>query len=83
MSMLTSATLGIKALIATIAVACSAAGRAYRTLRDESQTRRAVPRRARRRTLRARGISRQVSRVRPEYLPALARSRLLRLRGLH
>jgi hypothetical protein len=67
MSMTATATRGIKALIATITAAFTGA----------------VARRARRRAPPAYGISRQTGRVRPEYLPALARSRLLRLRGLH
>jgi hypothetical protein len=67
MSMTATATRGIKALIATITAAFTGA----------------VARRARRRAPPAYRISRQTGRVRPEYLPALARSRLLRLRGLH
>ena len=83
MSITATATLGIKALIATITAAFSGAARAYRAILERSPTPPAVARRARRRPPRARGISRQTGRVRPEYLPALARSRLLRLRGLH
>ena len=83
MSMTATATLGIKTLIATITATFSAAGRAYRAILRGSQTPYAVPRRARRRTPRTSGTLRQVSWVRPEYLPSLARSRLLRMRGLH
>ena len=83
MSMTATATLGIKALLATITAAFSGAARAYRAILERSPTPPAVARRARRRPPRAYGISRQTGRVRPEYLPALARSRLLRLRGLH
>ena len=83
MSMTATATLGIKALIATITAAFSSAGRAYRAILERSPTPPAVARRARRRPPRALRISRQTGRVPPEYLPALARSRLLRLRGLH
>ena len=78
-----TATLGIKALIATITAAFSSAGRAYRAILERSPTPPAVARRAQRRPPRALRISRQTGRVPPEYLPALARSRLLRLRGLH
>jgi hypothetical protein len=83
MSMTATATLGIKTLIATITATFSAAGQAYRAILRGSQTPRAVPRRARRRAPRANGTLRQASWVRPEYLPSLARSRLLRMRGLH
>ena len=82
MSMTATATLGIKALITTIAAAFSTAARAYRKILEDSPPPRAAPR-ARRRAPRATGIARQTSRVRPEYLPALARSRILRMRGLH
>jgi hypothetical protein len=82
MSMTATATLGIKALITTIAVVFSTAARAYRKILHGSPPPGAVSR-ARRRAPRAAGIARQASRVRPEYLPALARSRLVRMRGLH
>jgi hypothetical protein len=83
MSITAAATLGVKALIATITAAFSGAARAYRAILERPQTPHPVLRRARRRTPRAYGISSHASRVRPEYLPALARSRLLRMRGLH
>jgi hypothetical protein len=83
MSITAAATLGVKALIATITAAFSGAARAYRAILERPQTPHAVLRRARRRTPRAHGTSSHASRVRPEYLPALARSRLLRMRGLH
>jgi hypothetical protein len=77
-------TLGIKALIGTLTATLSAAGRAYRALSRGAQIPHGVPRRARRRRAsRADGTLRQTSWVRPEYLPSLARSRLLRMRGLH
>jgi hypothetical protein len=83
MSMTATATLGIKTLIATITATFSAAGQAYRAILRGSQTPHGVPRRARRRALRTNGTLHQTSWVRPEYLPSLARSRLLRMRGLH
>ena len=83
MSMTATATLGIKTLIATITATFTAAGQAYRAILRGSQAPRALPRRARRRAPRTNGTIRPTSWVRPEYLPSLARSRLLRMRGLH
>jgi hypothetical protein len=85
MSMLATATLGIMeitAVITTITAAFNAAARADRAVSEGPQTHPATACRVRRRVPRAHRASRQTIRVRPEYLPALARSRILRLRGM-
>jgi hypothetical protein len=73
----------ITAIILTIAAALSVAARAAAS---ESSTTQAVPAatpsRVRRRAMRNSGVSRPIALIRPQYLPALARSRVLRLRML-
>jgi hypothetical protein len=85
MSMMATAALGITeitALITTITAAYRAAARADQAVAETAQNPHAVARRVRRQALRARGISRQASWVGPEYLPALTRAQLLRIKGV-
>ena len=85
MNVMTAAILAITAITAiilTITAAISAAARAA----AESPETKAVPvatqPRVRRRALRNTAVSRPIALIRPQYLPALARSRILRLRML-
>jgi hypothetical protein len=82
MNIMTAAILAITAIILTITAAISAAARAA----SESPETKAVPLetqpRVRRRAMRNTGVSRPIALIRPQYLPALARSRILRLRML-
>ena len=69
---------GITAIILTIAAAVSAAVRAAASESPATQVVPvATPPRIRRRALR---VSRPIALIRPQYLPALARSRILRMR---
>jgi hypothetical protein len=85
MNMMTAAILGITALTAiilTITAAVSAAARAVSENPTTQEVPVATPPRIRRRALRNSGVSRPIGLIRPQYLPALARSRILRLRML-
>ena len=85
MNMMTAAILGITAITAiilTIAAAVSAAARAASESPATQVVPLATPPRIRRRAIRNSGISRPIALIRPQYLPALARSRILRLRML-
>jgi hypothetical protein len=86
MNMMTAAILGITAITAiilTIAAAVSAAARAVASENPATHVAPvAAPPRVRRRTMRSSGGSRPIALIRPQYLPALARSRILRLRML-
>ena len=73
----------VKAIITTITAAFSAAFRSARAALESTATRAipvAAPPGIRRHATRYSGISRPIGLVRPEYLPALERSLILRLR---
>jgi hypothetical protein len=85
MNMMTAAFLGITAItviILTIAAAVSAAARAASESPEIQSVPVATQPRVRRRAMRNSGVSRPIAPIRPQYLPALARSRILRLRML-
>jgi hypothetical protein len=85
MNMMTAAILGITAITAiilTISAAVSAAARAAAGSPATQVVPVATPPRVRRRAMRNSGVSRPIALIRPQYLPALARSRILRLRML-
>jgi hypothetical protein len=85
MNMMTAAILGITAIttiILTIAAAVSAAARAAGESPATQVVPVATPPRVRRRAMRNSAVSRPIGLIRPQYLPALARSRILRLRML-
>jgi hypothetical protein len=85
MNMMTAAILGITAITAiilTITAALSAAARAASESPATQVTPVATPAGIRRRAVRNSVVSRPIGLIRPQYLPALARSRILRLRML-
>ena len=85
MNTMTAAILGITALTAIILTLMAALNAAPRAASESSATQlvpAATPPRIRRRTMRTPGVSRPIGLIRPQYLPALARSRILRLRML-
>jgi hypothetical protein len=85
MNMMTAAILGIAAvtaIIITITAAVSAAARAASESPAPQVVPVATPPRIRRRAMRNSTVSRPIGLIRPQYLPALARSRILRLRML-
>ena len=85
MNVMTAAILGITAITAiilTIAAAVSAAARAAAESPETKSVPVATPPRIRRRAMRNSAVSRPIALIRPQYLPALARSRILRLRML-
>lgn len=86
MNVMTAAILGITAITAIILMIAAAVSAPARAAASESQATQVVPAasppRVRRRTMRSSGVSRPIALIRPQYLPALARSRILRLRML-
>jgi hypothetical protein len=85
MNVMTAAILGITAITAiilTIAAVVSAAARAAAESPATQVVPVATPPRIRRRAMRSSGVSRPIGLIRPQYLPALAHSRVLRLRML-
>lgn len=84
-NVMTAAILGITAITAiilTIAAAVSTAARAASGSPENKSVPVATQPRVRRRAMRNSGVSRPIALIRPQYLPALARSRILRLRML-
>jgi hypothetical protein len=84
MNVMTAAILGITAIMAiilTIAAAVSAAARAA-SESPETKVPAATQPGIRRRAMRNSGVSRPINLIRPQYLPALAHTRILRLRML-
>ena len=85
MNMMTVATRAITAITVIVTTITSAVGAAGRTGLDRPITS-AIPAAAspktRRRVVRTSGISRSIGMIRPQYLPALARARSLRLAHL-
>jgi hypothetical protein len=86
MKMMTAAILGITAITAIIQMITAAVSAAARAAASESPATQGVPvatpPRVRRRVMRNSGVSRPITLIRPQYLPALARSRILRQRML-
>jgi hypothetical protein len=85
MNTMTAAILGITALTAIILTLMAALNAAPRAASESSATQvvpGATPPRIRRRATQTPGVSRPIGLIRPQYLPALARSRILRLRML-
>lgn len=86
MSMMTLATRAITAITVIVTATIAAVGTAARTGLDRP-TIPAIPAAAspksRRRVVRTSGVSRPIGMIRPQYLPALARARSLRLRMAH
>jgi hypothetical protein len=85
MNMMTAAILGITAITAiilTIAAAVRAAARAASERLAAQGVTAATPPRVRRRATRNSLVARPIALIRPQYLPALARSRILRVRML-
>jgi hypothetical protein len=85
MNTMTAAILGITALTAIILTLMAALNAAPRSASESSATQvvpAATPPRIRRRTMRTPGVSRPIALIRPQYLPALAHSRILRMQML-
>ena len=86
MSMMTVATRAITAITVIVTTTMAAVGVAARTGFDRP-TIPAIPAAAspksRRRAVRISGVSRPIGTIRPQYLPALARARSLRLQMAH
>jgi hypothetical protein len=86
MNMMTVAIRAIAAITVVVTTMMTAAGATGRTGLDRATTRTisaAASLKARRRAVRASGVSRSIGMIRPQYLPALARARSLRLRMAH
>ena len=86
MNMMTIAFLAIAAITVIVTTISAAINIVART-RLDSPTTRAIPAtvstRVRRHATRVAGISRPIRLIRPQYLPALARARILRLQTSH
>jgi len=86
MNMLTAASLVFAALTVVVTAITTARSATARTNLDRPIPRAipaAVATRIRRQAMRASRVSRPIRRVRPQYLPALARARILRLQTSH
>ena len=86
MSMMTVATRAITAITVIVTTITAAVGAGARTGLDGPTipaTPAAASPKSRRRAVRTSGISRPLGMIRPQYLPALARARSLRLRMAH
>ena len=83
MTLAIRATTAITVIVTTITAAVSAAARPGRDRLTTRAIPAAVSPKSRRRAVRTSGVSRSIGMIRPQYLPALAQARSLRLRMAH
>jgi hypothetical protein len=83
MSIMTVAARAITAITVIVTTTMEAVGVAARTGLDRPTIPVAASPKSRRRAVRISGVSRPIAMIRPQYLPALARARSLRLQMAH